>query len=68
MECWVWESFAFVVVFVLFGIGTWVSLIGGFKQWRTNSATEGILLIVVGASIVSLSGLMAAVVSNLLRH
>lgn len=68
MKSWVWNIFVFADVIVLFTIGTWISVIGGLKQTRANSPTEGILLIVVGACIVALSGLMASVVSRLLRH
>jgi hypothetical protein len=67
MESWVWEILAFVDLFALFAIGAGVSVIGAIKQWRTNSSTEGILLIIVGASIMSLSALMAPVVTRIFR-
>jgi uncharacterized sodium:solute symporter family permease YidK len=61
-----WQNLMLVDILALSAIGTWMSIIGGLKQMRTNSPSEGILLIVVGACIVSLSGLMASLASRLL--
>jgi len=64
----IWQIIMLVDIFALFSIGTWMSIVGGIKQMRTNSPSEGILLIVVGACIVSLAGLMATVANRQLGH
>ncbi len=59
---------AIIQTVALFGLGAWISLIGGLKQMRTNSPSEGIMLIVIGAIILSLSGIMATIMSKLLSN
>lgn len=68
MKSWIWQIFVLVDILALFAIGTWISILGGLKQMRANSPSEGILLIVVGACIVSLSALIASVSDKLFGH
>jgi len=61
------QIIALLVIFTLFVIGTWISIIGGLKQIKTTSTSEGISAIVVGTCILTLSGLMASLIGKLYR-
>lgn len=61
-----WQVFAVIITFTLFAIGTWISIIGAVREAQTKSPGEGIVLIVYGASMMALSGLVVSVAGKLL--
>lgn len=62
----IWYIFALLILFTLYGIGTSISIIGAIRESKTKSPGECIILIVVGASIVAVAGLMATFMDKIL--
>ena len=62
------QNIALIITLTIFIVGTAVSIIGAIQEAQTNSPGEGVVLIVCGASMMGLAGLVISVAGKILTE